>query len=90
MFSPPDMWFHQHFNTGAEPARYLALKGKGAPEHPLKIGLAGPNSDPSTMKDHQIEHEDEAPWIYEMFEAELAMKGIAVGQPRPSYRKKIG
>lgn len=88
MFSPPDMWFHQHFNTGKEPARYLALKSKGSPEHPMKLGLDGPNADPETMKLHQIEYENEAPWIYDTFAAELASKGIEVTQPRPVYRSK--
>ncbi len=29
MITPPIMWYHQHFNTGAEAARYLAFKYEG-------------------------------------------------------------
>jgi hypothetical protein len=86
MFSPPDMWYHQHFNTGTEPARYLALKSKGNPEHPCRIGAPGPNSDPDFAAKHQIEHEDEAPWIYDMYAEELRKSGMQLRQERPRYR----
>ena len=85
MFSPPDMWYHQHFNTGKDTARYLALKSKGAPEHPIRIGAPGPNTDPDFARLHQIEHEDEDPIIYDMFAGDLKKNGVKVVQPRPIY-----
>ena len=29
MIVPPNMWWHQHFNTGTTPSRYLAFKYEG-------------------------------------------------------------
>ena len=88
MFAPPDMWYHQHFNTSAEPARYLALKSTGSPEHPCRLGAPGPNADPDFAKQHQIEDEDEDPAIYDMFAAELAKNGVEPAQPRPNYKTR--
>lgn len=75
MFAPAAGWYHQHFNTGAEPARYLALRRGGSPEHPLKI---------STRGTEQIEYEDEDPAIYDLFEEELREQGIPIRQPKLS------
>jgi hypothetical protein len=86
MFSPPDLWFHQHFNTGPEPARYLALKSKGSPEHPIKIGMPGPGSAPELDYLNQIEFENEPDWIFDMFAEELKKSGVALRQQRPPKR----
>ncbi len=70
---PPSGWFHQHFNSGATPARYLALRwgsrryrmseafsqGEGKTDVDVKQGGA------------QIEYEDEDRAIHELFESEL-------------------
>ncbi len=82
MFAPPEWWYHQHFNTGPEPARYLALRRGGSPEHPLKIGMTGGGDSPD-----QIEYEDEDPWIYDMYLEDLEKNGVEIGQPRPDYNE---
>ncbi|MBI4319660.1 MAG: cupin domain-containing protein [Chloroflexi bacterium] len=84
MFSPPDMWYHQHFNTGPAPARYLALRW-GNPEFQMwgewdrKFRQEG---------GQQIEYEDEDPEIFNLFAQELARGGVQVRLPRPQYRNK--
>ena len=83
MFSPPEWWFHQHFNTGSESARYLALRRGGSPEHRLRIGMSGGEK---AEGPDQIEYEDEDPAIYEEFAAELKRNGAEIRQPRPEYR----
>lgn len=81
LFVPPDGWFHQHFNTGHDPARYLAATwggdgkwftralGGGGRTHRLgktSIRKGG----------NLIEYEDEDPSIREIFEAELRKNGV--------------
>lgn len=82
IFSPPEGWYHQHFNTGPEPTRYLALRRGGSPEHPLKIGMGA-----GEKGAEQIEYEDEDPAIYALYEDELKKSGIEIRQPRVASRR---
>ncbi len=76
MFVPPQMWFHQHFNTGATPVRYMALKHSGTKYYissaifPKEI-----SKDVKEEGGQQIEYEDEARDIHRMFEKDLAASG---------------
>ncbi|MEA2642120.1 MAG: hypothetical protein QOF51_3514 [Chloroflexota bacterium] len=77
VFVPPNRWFHQHFNVGAEYARYLAFH---APR-----GVAGRSERVEDLVRDQIEYPDEDPFIREKFEAELAKRGIASLMPDQAY-----
>src|SRR5918911_5622078 len=71
---PPNMWFHQHFNTGTEPGRYLAFKhevvsvrnAQGVPKAWISKRLGG----------DQIDYADESPKIRTMFAEALARHGL--------------
>jgi len=79
-FVPPNRWFHQHFNTGATPARYLALHS------PMQFyGHAEKVED--RAKD-QIEYPDEDPWIREKFEEELGKRGLKSLMPDEAYTNR--
>jgi hypothetical protein len=87
IFAPPEWWWHQHFNTGSTPARYLAVRNNN-PEHPLRIGMPGfRNGNHTQFGDSQIELEDEDPVIYEDFARALAKNGVPIKQERPRYRQ---
>jgi hypothetical protein len=77
MFVPPDRWFHQHFNVGKDPARYLAL-------HPMRQFI-GHGEQVEDLKRDQIEYTEEAPWIRQHFEEELAKRGITSLMPPEVY-----
>lgn len=77
VFSPPEMMYHQHFNTGEEPARYLAMN-LGNRRYPFtnerkKQGEALGVS----VKDggRQIEYEDQDPRIHKIYLEELGKRG---------------
>ncbi len=76
LVSPPNGWYHQHFNTGDRPAHYLAL------HRPQVIYNKG--------ESHQIEYQDEDPAIRREFVAELRRKGIEPRMtPRASSAPKV-
>ncbi|MBI2829852.1 MAG: cupin domain-containing protein [Chloroflexi bacterium] len=81
--------FHQHFNSGPEPARHLAVTGGGS-----RFGAQGPNHDERgylgfiSVREggRLIEYEDEDPAVRRMFEEELRKKGIKCTMPPVVYR----
>jgi oxalate decarboxylase/phosphoglucose isomerase-like protein (cupin superfamily) len=78
VFSPPTSWFHQHFNTGSEPALQLALRC-GSQKFPLGIRVAAIRAGVYTSVKQGgtlIEYTDEDPEIRRAYQAELANKGI--------------
>jgi gentisate 1,2-dioxygenase len=81
LFVPPDGWFHQHFNSGPDPARYIAptwggdgkwfMRSLGGGGRTHRLGKT------SIRKGgNLIEYEDEDKIIREIFEAELNKSGV--------------
>jgi oxalate decarboxylase/phosphoglucose isomerase-like protein (cupin superfamily) len=78
VFVPPDRWFHQHFNVGGAPARYLAL-------HP-PAQFSGISEKVEDRAKDQIEYPSEDPWIRQKFEDELGQRGMKNIIPDEAYR----
>lgn len=86
LFVPPDGWFHQHFNSSGDPARYLAATWGGDGKWFMRaLGGGGRThrlSKTSIRKGgNLIEYEDEDPAIRETFEAELKKSGVQSRMP---------
>jgi hypothetical protein len=80
VFAPPDMMFHQHFNSGTEPVRYIAFT-QGSVRYPLTDHMRKiyAKIDVDVKKGgNQIEYRDQDPRVHRMFVDELAKKGLAV------------
>jgi len=74
MIVPPEGWYHQHFNTGAVPARYMAFKYLGgSPRNEQGVPLCWISK---RLGGAQMDYADEAPFIRETFAAELQKRGL--------------
>jgi oxalate decarboxylase/phosphoglucose isomerase-like protein (cupin superfamily) len=71
---PPQLWFHQHLNAGAVPARYLALRWNNW-RYPFVKMVEGSRRQSVKEGGTQLEYEDEDPKIHEEFEATLTEAG---------------
>jgi gentisate 1,2-dioxygenase len=78
VFAPTDMLYHQHFNTSAEPARYLAIAFGGLRYPTLADKRATFTGMDVSVKEggRQIEYEDEDPRIRRLYEEELRRSGV--------------
>ncbi len=85
VYCPPGGWFHQHFNTGAQPARHLALR-YGSRIHPIGFKIADKHSEDGVYIDVKkggtlIEYADEDPHIRKHYEDEMRKNGVASEMP---------
>jgi gentisate 1,2-dioxygenase len=76
VLSPREQEYHQHFNTGPSPARYLAMR----------LGALDSRHWHGAVPTHQIEYEEEDPAVYDQYVAECERNGAQVVLPRPAYR----
>jgi oxalate decarboxylase/phosphoglucose isomerase-like protein (cupin superfamily) len=87
MIVPPNMWFHQHFNTGTTLARYLAFKhegvairnAQGVPKAWISMRIGG----------DQIDYADEKPLVRTMFADALAANGLRSNMDA-AYEAELG
>ena len=85
VYCPPGGWFHQHFNTGSQSARHLALR-YGSRIHPIGFKIADKRSEDGVYIDVNkggtlIEYADEDPHIRRHYEEELKRTGVSSEMP---------
>src|SRR4030095_14970053 len=85
VYCPPGGWFHQHFNTGAQPARHLALR-YGSRIHPIGFKIADKCSEDGVYIDVKkggtlIEYADEDRYVREHYEEEIKKTGVKCEMP---------
>jgi hypothetical protein len=79
MYTPPFWMFHQHFNTGPQPARYLACS-LGSRRYPFislrRKSSEGAGSISISQGGRQIEYEDQDPRVHRKWLEALRVTGV--------------
>jgi oxalate decarboxylase/phosphoglucose isomerase-like protein (cupin superfamily) len=80
VYAPPDGMFHQHFNTSAEPARYVAMLF-GTKRYPIilerRANSEGKRTDISVKEGgRQIEYKDQDPRVHALWLKEMRANGV--------------
>jgi quercetin dioxygenase-like cupin family protein len=85
IYTPPNAFFHQHLNTGAGPARHIAVYGADLPLGVHDVSGRGVGLSRALLSYREggtlIEYEDEDPQIRRDFEAAIRAKGIECAMP---------
>ena len=89
IYSPPNGWYHQHFNTSNEPARLLAMYGNHTYRQDAFHAYDG--DEPLILTSvreggSMVEYEDEDPEIRRRFEEVLRRGGVECTMPEQVYR----
>jgi mannose-6-phosphate isomerase-like protein (cupin superfamily) len=82
---PPNGVYHQHFNTGAAPARYLAFKHGGSPRNADGVLFSFMSR---RIGGCQLDYADENPRVRAMFAEALAKNGLAPKMER-HYQEEL-
>lgn len=86
-FVPPKLWWHQHFNVGTTPARYITMH---LARNPLfgGFGYGSVEYKPGAPRENQlqIEYPDEDPRVRARFELELSKRGGVSLMPEQAYK----
>jgi oxalate decarboxylase/phosphoglucose isomerase-like protein (cupin superfamily) len=93
IYTPPAGWFHQHFNTGREPALQLAVRYSGR-LHPVEFQVHFRRQEDGSVTSLRdggtlLEYEDEDPDIRRRYEAALRARGIPCEMPPVAYRSDL-
>ena len=88
LFVPPDRWYHQHFNTGPDAAKYMATTWIGGKYWSKALGGGGRTHRLNTISfrhgGNMIDYPDEDPAVRAMFEEGLKKNGIPMRMPAAS------